>query len=417
MPPASENKAVLGFRAWKISPKGLHPLSATGTWTRGLNISVCQRGRHASPDPHCHCGFNAWFSIAESLRYSGYLNSQAIHGAVAGAGRTQVHGAKGFRSEQAQILALWLNFTQIEQKEGAKGVVKAVKNIQLLSELYRVPVFLNYQDFSSYVKQFDLKKGNNPFRLPAKLAEELKDEIAHFENNHYQSGKNEIFFNRHGQMHRVGGPALVLSNGIKKWYRNGVLHREDGPAAIDRTSKEWWFQGKLHRVGDPAVVRLGHKEWWENGVRHRGGDFPAIMSKEEGEQWWVNGKRHRENRKPAIIKTDGSKEYWENDNRILSSEALLTITNEGDIEWKIDGVLHRDGDMPAVERMNGDKEWWHFGERHREKGLPAVVIERDNRVFRYEYWEKNNFLRSETKVLPVGDNSKAIETKTRLGLL
>ena len=33
--------------------------------------------------------------------------------------------------------------------------------------------------------------------------------------------------------------------GTKKWYLNGKLHREDGPA-VERSNgtKEWWLNGK-----------------------------------------------------------------------------------------------------------------------------------------------------------------------------
>ncbi len=38
----------------------------------------------------------------------------------------------------------------------------------------------------------------------------------------------------------------VNSNGTKRWYLNGKLHREDGPAIewSDGT-KEWWLNGEV----------------------------------------------------------------------------------------------------------------------------------------------------------------------------
>lgn len=55
--------------------------------------------------------------------------------------------------------------------------------------------------------------------------------------------------------------------GIKKWYRNGELHREEGPAVIyDNGKKEWWIHGKRHREDGPAIIfHDGVKFWYKNG--------------------------------------------------------------------------------------------------------------------------------------------------------
>ncbi|WP_062315966.1 hypothetical protein [Demequina maris] len=58
--------------------------------------------------------------------------------------------------------------------------------------------------------------------------------------------------------------------------RGGLLHREDGPAAIDfRAGESVTFQfrehGVLHRATGPAIVHYGadgtiaHEEWWHEG--------------------------------------------------------------------------------------------------------------------------------------------------------
>lgn len=76
-------------------------------------------------------------------------------------------------------------------------------------------------------------------------------------------------------------PALALT---KRWYRNGVLHREDGPAMIhllDGTEQwisEWWCRdGKLHRDDGPAIIGPdGTEQWWRNGVRY---EFTKLVMK------------------------------------------------------------------------------------------------------------------------------------------
>jgi len=60
---------------------------------------------------------------------------------------------------------------------------------------------------------------------------------------------------------------------LKLWYKNGVLHRLDGPSYISTIPEEvkFFVNGRLHRLDGPAVERVedntgpGHKEWWVNG--------------------------------------------------------------------------------------------------------------------------------------------------------
>jgi hypothetical protein len=65
------------------------------------------------------------------------------------------------------------------------------------------------------------------------------------------------------------------------WYRNGQLHREDGPAIewVDG-SKEWWLNGKLHREDGPAIEYAdGSKVWWLNGEKMTEETFNRRTSK------------------------------------------------------------------------------------------------------------------------------------------
>ena len=59
----------------------------------------------------------------------------------------------------------------------------------------------------------------------------------------------------------------TLPNGTKKWYLNGKLHREDGPAVeYFNGTKKWYLNGKFHREEGPAVeYSNGTKKWYLNG--------------------------------------------------------------------------------------------------------------------------------------------------------
>ncbi len=59
--------------------------------------------------------------------------------------------------------------------------------------------------------------------------------------------------------------SCVVDNEVKKWMKNGLLHREDGPAVIkgsgDNRIEEYWFEGclvtaamlELHKTLTPEV--------------------------------------------------------------------------------------------------------------------------------------------------------------------
>ena len=71
----------------------------------------------------------------------------------------------------------------------------------------------------------------------------------------YKNSKHEL--------HRLDGPALETSRGLKEWYVDGKLHRLDGPAVIQPNRyKAWYLDDKLHCVCGPAIEHAdGSTEW------------------------------------------------------------------------------------------------------------------------------------------------------------
>ena len=54
------------------------------------------------------------------------------------------------------------------------------------------------------------------------------------------------YYNAHGQLHRVHGPAFEHPGGHRAWYRNGQRHRIDGPAVeYTEGSKFWYIDGRV----------------------------------------------------------------------------------------------------------------------------------------------------------------------------
>jgi len=63
-------------------------------------------------------------------------------------------------------------------------------------------------------------------------------------------------------------PSWIHINGCKRWYKNGLMHRDnDLPAEVDSSLMVWYNENKIHREnGKPACIYSnGRAEWWTNG--------------------------------------------------------------------------------------------------------------------------------------------------------
>lgn len=56
----------------------------------------------------------------------------------------------------------------------------------------------------------------------------------------------------------------LQANGDKVWFKDNILHREDGPAVIRANgTRQWYINGKIHRENGPAVEAAhGNKGWY-----------------------------------------------------------------------------------------------------------------------------------------------------------
>lgn len=84
-----------------------------------------------------------------------------------------------------------------------------------------------------------------------------------------------------GQLHSIDdAPACLYPDGTQWWYREGKLHRVGGPAVVYGLGiEEWWEYGRRHRLDGPAVVYpdkpeilpqyRGVKQFWRNGALER----------------------------------------------------------------------------------------------------------------------------------------------------
>jgi len=140
--------------------------------------------------------------------------------------------------------------------------------------------------------------------------------------------------NDKGELHSFNKPAIEWVNGSKTWYKEGKIHRIDGPAMIDFTanlwwySRSWWEEGRLHRLDRPAVEHNnGAKFWFYEGKLHKL-DGPAIESSDGSKEWYKEDKRHRLDG-PAVEYSGGSKNWYYEGKKIecKSTEEFLKIIN------------------------------------------------------------------------------------------
>lgn len=113
----------------------------------------------------------------------------------------------------------------------------------------------------------------------------------------------------------------VNDRGVVEYKYNGVLNRIDGPAVIYPNGAEWWFRmGYIHRDGDlPAITSPGGRMvYCKNGLRHRD-NGPAEISTYE-QAWYTYNLRNRKERDaqgrllPAIVYIDnGQGRYFIDD--------------------------------------------------------------------------------------------------------
>jgi hypothetical protein len=53
-----------------------------------------------------------------------------------------------------------------------------------------------------------------------------------------------ILYKRHGEFHRVDGPASLWEGGFLRWLQYDQQHRKDGPAVIYSDGEEvFWIRG------------------------------------------------------------------------------------------------------------------------------------------------------------------------------
>lgn len=150
---------------------------------------------------------------------------------------------------------------------------------------------------------------------------------------------------------------IIDSLDYKQYYKNNLLHRENGPAfeyktKSGRLSSSWYVDGKLHRIDGPAVQHAnGDKEWHQNGLLHRV-DGPAI-DRLNVKEWYCNGKLHKEDGPASTLYTYRN----EHDYDFVSYAWVMYYNN---------GLRHRTDGPALTFFINGipHSTYWYFNNTH-----------------------------------------------------
>jgi len=66
----------------------------------------------------------------------------------------------------------------------------------------------------------------------------------------------------------------------------------------------------------PEIDSNGTKRWYQNGLEHRDNDLPAVEYANGSKEWYSNGKRHRDNDLPACEWANGDKSWYQNGKQV-----------------------------------------------------------------------------------------------------
>ncbi len=101
----------------------------------------------------------------------------------------------------------------------------------------------------------------------------------------------------------------TMGEDLIRWYKDGLLHRNDQPAIIGVVTCCWYYHGARHRRDGPAVQTGSYWFMWlQHGAHHRD-DGPSSMYDTSCVSWCKNGMSHRDVM-PAVIYVAGEMVWY-----------------------------------------------------------------------------------------------------------
>ena len=69
-----------------------------------------------------------------------------------------------------------------------------------------------------------------------------------------------MYYDAHGNLHRVGGPAVTHYRGAKEWWRNGLRHNSYGPSYINNDYVMYHLYGVMYATEEKWFSALSDSD-------------------------------------------------------------------------------------------------------------------------------------------------------------
>lgn len=132
--------------------------------------------------------------------------------------------------------------------------------------------------FKKYLDHFEVVDVSKPFKL------EYADQYPR---------DGIVYYNTDLQKHREDGPAMELPDG-QIWYKNGLIHREDGPAWIENGQSKYYLNDKHLKKSDFESLLKTKDELTKDelldllsGILDESGEH-EIKYQEKSKKWIIN---------------------------------------------------------------------------------------------------------------------------------
>jgi hypothetical protein len=211
--------------------------------------------------------------------------------------------------------------------------------------------YLTLQYYAGNEKLEIVKKDYNKIKPHEKIMEEITngdEKIIKYKDGSIEYQKNE-------KLHRDNGPA-VIEKGVEMYYKNGIIHNDQGPAII-------------------YTMRNGKKEeyYYLHGSKVSQSNFEKFK----------NNNHTTKNVKTSNHYFDTNSENYTT--TIVGNEEKRTYSN-GKIEYLLDGLRHRDNGPAYI--ADDVEKYYYNGKLHRIDG-PAIVYKDNNASNLHEFYYLN----------------------------
>lgn len=267
-----------------------------------------------------------------------------------------------------------------------------------------------------YNATVNFKKSKGPHARNIISRDIIKDlllELIGIENS-FKFGKALSWY-KDGKLHRLDGPAFHEYNDkyviTQEYYQNGLLHRIDGPAL-----RKWFDNGSIKYVGN---YRNGHLYEKPNGIALvEYNENGQIIKKELSNGFIIfiyNNGKTRYAKLQCIVYYDhyGNKLcYFDKDDDTIEKTLTYTRTCENDnpgvvikfysdtmiqsVEFKNDHGQYDNKNQPAIIKYSEcgnpiSEKWYKDGKLHRNDGPALITYGKSSKPI-YEKWYKDGQL-------------------------